>query len=152
MSNIPKFYALFGFLLAALALSLFVGPILSFAGAGPAWRKGADYAPLIVDLVLFACVLVLFARRFRPQVRERQRELARREGRTVGFYIGSIVVLLSLYGATVAILDYFFGNSRIMQIAVIAVTLAIGIGYQQWYWRYVRRSTAKCDAEKDTFW
>src|ERR1700685_1161936 len=91
---------------------LFEDQLLSLVGASASWRRVAEYVPIVAVFILLAGVFALLAWRYRPQVREQRREIALRQGRTVGFYIGSIAALLLLYAATIVVAGYVIRDEQ----------------------------------------
>lgn len=144
------------FLLAVLALVALAmveaEPILRFIGAGPRWLAMAPRADNLASFVLLACLFGVFILRFTPQVRERQRALARREGRTVWFYIGSVVVMVLINAAIDVAAGYFLNEDKTFHAVVTITPVFTGMGYFLWYRFYTRRKAAAYDARNaDTF-
>jgi hypothetical protein len=149
MKTVQKLYLVVAVVVILAGVSQFSDQILSFFGASPAWNKVAGGVPIACDVVLLACVLVLLVFRFKSPV---QRQQARREGRTVTFYVGSIVALIGLYFAGLAALLLFVRDAHTLRIGMLALPAVIGIGYSIWYRNYARKAVARYDAgDPDVF-
>ncbi len=148
MTTVAKIRLAVGIVFVVAIAVVFSDNVLSTFGiAAPAWLTSAMIG---ADFVALACVLVLFALLYRPETRPLRREARRREGRTLGFYIWSIIALVGLSFVVLVVAGYLLDGTGYERFALFA-PMVVGLGYMAWYARYARRNAERYDAEHDTF-
>ncbi|HEX2591755.1 MAG TPA: hypothetical protein VHL34_09685 [Rhizomicrobium sp.] len=151
MTNNRVIFIIVAIALVYVAVMNYGHAFLSSVGAGASWHRMVGYAPLLALPLMLGGLLYLFALRYGSRDgRAVQRAIARREGRTLGFYLGSVAVLLTLYAITLIATTYFLYDSPYLSLVRGGVMIALGLAYLQWYRRYARRSIERHEAERES--
>ena len=138
---------LFLAMLAIVGGSFLVEPGLRLIGAPSGWIDAVGYVPIVGVFAALGCFVVLYAQRFRPEVRAYRREVARRDGRTIGFYVGSIAAVILFVAVVIVLSGLFVRDRQLAQLVLSVSPVVFGACYLAWYRVYQRRAAARYDAE-----